>query len=88
MVIKNVYIKRSSLVKTSENGTFERSAVSISDRNLCLKTKQSVRFSDALVCSKQFGTEQKGPVRNPNTFAFRTIGNGKSHNAENRMSKI
>ena len=40
--------------------------VQISDVIFCLKSEQSVQISDVLVCSNQFGTEQKGPVWNLN----------------------
>ena len=64
------YIKRSSLVETSENRMFERPIVRLSDINFCLKTEQNVRFLDVLVVRTKFGTKQKGKVREPNVFGF------------------
>ena len=54
-------LKWSNLVKRSENETFERSAVLISDRNLCLKTERNVRFS-ALFCVQSKLVPNKTPT--------------------------
>ena len=59
------------LAKTSEIRTFERSAVLSDFRHKFLSEIRTNRSDFSR--SNRLTTEQRGPVRNPNVFGFRTF---------------